>query len=65
MALVHEGASAKWETVLDDINYFFTVIFIVEAVLKLIAYGRSYFNTAWNKFDFIIVVSSILDIMIN
>ena len=65
MALVYEGASASWEKMLDNTNYFFTTVFILEATLKLIAYGRSYFYTAWNKFDFIIVVSSILDIMIN
>ena len=64
MALVYEGASETWETVLDKINYFFTVVFIGEAGLKLIAYGNSYFNTAWNKFDFVIVTSSILDILI-
>jgi hypothetical protein len=26
------------------------------------AYGRSYFDTAWNKFDFFVVISSIVDL---
>ena len=65
MALVYEGASAEWENILEIFNYIFTVIFIIEAILKLIAYGKSYFVTTWNKFDFIIVVSSIMDILIN
>ena len=43
-------------------NYIFTAIFIVEAALKLFAYGRSYFDTAWNRFDFFVVISSIFDI---
>ena len=41
----------------------FTIIFIIEAVLKLIAYGKSYFENSWNKFDFFVVSSSILDIV--
>jgi len=31
--------------------------------LKLIAYGNTYFNNSWNKFDFFVVVASILDIL--
>jgi hypothetical protein len=41
--------------------HIFTVIFLVEAILKIIAYGWSYFGTAWNKFDFFVVVASMLD----
>ena len=37
-------------------NYVFTAIFFLEAVLKLIGYGGSYFNNAWNKFDFTVVI---------
>ena len=43
-------------------NYVFTAIFVVEAALKLFAFGWSYFGTSWNKFDFFVVISSILDI---
>ena len=43
-------------------NFIFTAIFIVEAILKLFAFGWSYFGTSWNKFDFFVVISSILDI---
>jgi len=43
-------------------NYIFTLIFVVEAVLKLAAYGWSYFGTAWNKFDFFVVASSLVDV---
>ena len=45
-------------------NYIFTAIFIVEAILKIIALGWSYFGTSWNKFDFFVVISSILDILL-
>lgn len=45
-------------------NYIFTLIFIVEAILKLIGFGKSYFHNTWNKFDFFVVVASILDVLL-
>ena len=44
-------------------NYAFTLIFIIEAGLKIIAYGDTYFGSDWNKFDFFVVVSSIFEII--
>lgn len=32
--------------------------------MKIVAYGDTYFLNAWNKFDFIVVASSIFDILI-
>lgn len=63
MAVLHEGQSEAFSGVLDFSNYIFTAIFIVEASLKFVAFGKSYFNNAWNKFDFFVVFSSILDLM--
>ena len=62
MAIVYEGASAEFINGLEISNYVFTSIFFLEATLKLIAFGKSYFKNSWNKFDFIVVVSSLLDI---
>ena len=45
-------------------NYVFTAIFTVEAYLKLRAYSYRYFETTWNKFDFFIVITSLIDIVI-
>jgi len=64
MALIFEGATVEWTSVLDAVNIVFTTVFFFEAVLKLIAYGGSYFSNAWNKFDFIVVVSSLIDILL-
>jgi hypothetical protein len=50
---------------LELLNYIFSIIFFIEAVLKLIAYGDTYFQNAWNRFDFFVVVSSILDILMS
>ena len=64
MALTFEGAPDAWNYFLDLTNYIFTVIFIVEAALKLFAFGTAYFDTAWNRFDFFVVVSSIFDVLL-
>ena len=40
----------------------FTLIFLLEAIIKIIAYGNSYFKNSWNQFDFFVVVSSIIDV---
>lgn len=37
----------------------------MEMVLKLIAFGVSYFNNSWNKFDFFVVMAAIFDIVLN
>ncbi len=62
MALSYENSTPEWDEVLNYINYVFTTVFLCEAVLKLIAYGRSYFKNTWNKFDFMVVVSSLIDV---
>lgn len=46
------------------LNYFFSVVFTIEAVIKLIAMRCNYFKEAWNKFDFIVVVGTWLVIIV-
>jgi len=43
MALKYETAGETYSTILLYLNLAFTVIFIIEAVLKILAYGRMYF----------------------
>ena len=62
MALSYEGAPLSWEAFLEFTNYIFTTIFFLECVLKLFAYQRAYFYTNWNRFDFFVVASSVIDI---
>ena len=60
MAMMFEGASPGYNTALAIINDICTYVFIVEAIMKLVALGPSvYFNGNWNKFDFFVVVTSI------
>lgn len=41
---------------LEAINYFFMIVFTVEAILKIIAMKSAYFRDSWNLFDFTVVV---------
>ena len=62
MALDHEGASPNMISFLKITNYIFTAVFFIECVLKLYVYRRPYFKTGWNKFDFFVVASSLIDL---
>jgi hypothetical protein len=63
MAVMYEGQSLQYTAVLEGINYFFTTVFAVEALLKIIGAGTSYFYNSWNRFDFFVVMSSFVDIL--
>ncbi|KAM8915331.1 calcium channel, voltage-dependent, L type, alpha 1D subunit, a isoform 8-T8 [Spinachia spinachia] len=65
LAVQHYGQSALFNYVMDILNMVFTAVFTVEMVLKLIAFKpRHYFADAWNTFDALIVVGSVVDIAI-
>jgi hypothetical protein len=42
------------------LNYFFTGIFIGEAIARITALGTFYFRVGWNVFDFLVVVLSVV-----
>lgn len=65
MALYIEGAPQSYVNALEGINLFFTSAFLLEAILKLIAFGPRYFKNGWNRFDFFVVLSSIFDIVMD
>ena len=51
--------------ILESINYFFTGVFTLEAIIKIIGLGfKGYFSKGWNVFDFIIVVISYVTLII-
>ena len=66
MGLIYEGSSDNYNNILEKINYFFTGTFILELLFKLIAYDFSgFWMSGWNKFDLFVVLSSIVDIVMN
>ncbi|XP_075431002.1 voltage-dependent L-type calcium channel subunit alpha-1D isoform X16 [Ascaphus truei] len=65
LAMQHYGQSKTFNDVMDVMNMVFTAVFTVEMVLKLIAFKpKHYFTDAWNTFDALIVVGSVVDIAI-
>lgn len=65
MAIEFQGSSVAFTENLDTLNLVFTIIFIIECFLKIVANGfGGYFYYGWNKFDFFVVSSSIVDLVI-
>ena len=50
---------------MEQVNYIFTAIFALEAVIKVIALGKIYFKDGWNIFDLVIVIMSIASVFIS
>jgi voltage-gated sodium channel type II alpha len=48
--------------VLDNFNLFFIVIFTSELLMKIFALRHHYFKDAWNLFDFVVVMMSLLSL---
>jgi hypothetical protein len=48
--------------VINIINVFFTAIFVIESILKIIAFDLNYFKRKWNLFDFLIAFGSIIGV---
>ncbi|KAL4505974.1 hypothetical protein ABPG72_013735 [Tetrahymena utriculariae] len=66
MAMAYEGSPSTYDSVLEYINLFFTSCFILEIIMKFIAFGiKGFFANDWNKFDLFVVFSSIIDIILN
>ncbi|XP_039179891.1 voltage-dependent T-type calcium channel subunit alpha-1G-like isoform X8 [Crotalus tigris] len=63
MAMEHYHQPKILEEALKICNYIFTIIFVMESVFKLIAFGfRRFFQDRWNQLDLAIVLLSIMGI---
>ncbi|XP_068178503.1 voltage-dependent T-type calcium channel subunit alpha-1I-like [Antennarius striatus] len=63
MSLEHYNQPQSLETALKYCNYFFTSTFVIEAALKLVAFGfRRFFKDRWNQLDLAIVLLSVMGI---
>ena len=60
MASSHYMISDQFALTLEILNFTFTVIFAIEAIIKITALKKAYFKDNWNLFDFSIVVLAIL-----
>ncbi|KAG8447825.1 hypothetical protein GDO86_015071 [Hymenochirus boettgeri] len=65
LAMQHYEQSKPFNYAMDILNMVFTGLFTVEMVLKLMAFRpKHYFCDAWNTFDALIVVGSLVDIAV-
>uniref|UniRef100_A0A673YEU5 Calcium voltage-gated channel subunit alpha1 E n=1 Tax=Salmo trutta TaxID=8032 RepID=A0A673YEU5_SALTR len=66
LMMKYYSAPPVYEAVLKHLNTAFTVLFSVECVLKIMAFGfLNYFRDTWNIFDFITVLGSITEIVVD
>ncbi|XP_026318238.1 muscle calcium channel subunit alpha-1-like [Hyposmocoma kahamanoa] len=66
LAMKYHNQPEAYSEVLDALNMIFTAIFALEFIFKLAAFRfKNYFGDAWNTFDFIIVLGSIIDIVVS
>uniref|UniRef100_A0A8C3MAN1 Sodium channel protein n=1 Tax=Geospiza parvula TaxID=87175 RepID=A0A8C3MAN1_GEOPR len=59
MVETYEQSETK-TTILSKINILFVTIFTAECVLKLLALRQYYFSNAWNIFDLVVVIMSLV-----
>lgn len=63
MCIYHYDMERTVENMLEIVDYIFVGIFVVEFLLKITGLGPKYYwADSWNRFDFIIVVVSVISI---
>jgi len=49
ISLAYDNSSQEYKNFLENMNYFFTFVFLIEALLKIIALGfNGYWVSGWN-----------------
>ncbi|NWQ95281.1 SCN5A protein, partial [Burhinus bistriatus] len=64
MVETHEQSKTKTD-ILHKINILFVAIFTAECVLKLVALRQYYFSNAWNIFDLVVVIMSLVALLLS
>jgi hypothetical protein len=61
LASIYYGMSSSYANAVEVCNQIFTWLFVLEFMLKVIAWGvRQYFVDSWNQFDFAVTFLSLL-----
>ncbi|XP_026168712.1 sodium channel protein type 4 subunit alpha B-like [Mastacembelus armatus] len=64
MMVETDEQSQRMESVLNKINLVFIVIFTTECLIKIFALRCYFFTVAWNIFDFVVIILSIVGIVL-
>lgn len=66
LAITFYEQPSGYTLALDIANWVFTIVFTVEAVLRIVAYGAgAYFKDPWYRFDFFVVLASVADVIVS
>ena len=60
MMVETDEQSERMESILNKINLVFIVFFTTECLIKLFALRCYFFTVAWNVFDFVVIILSIV-----
>ena len=58
------GSSQKQTKIIDNINKSLLGVYIVEFVIKIIAFGFGYFREGWNLLDFSVVLAAVVELLL-
>ncbi|XP_059200403.1 sodium channel protein type 4 subunit alpha B-like [Centropristis striata] len=64
MMVETDEQSERSESILNKINLVFIVIFTTECLIKIFALRCYFFTVAWNIFDFVVIILSIVGIVL-
>ena len=62
LVIQHHNASDSYNLALDYINFFFTLLFNIEIIMKIYVCHTAFFYLSWNQFDFVIIF--LCDVMV-
>ncbi|GLD95008.1 hypothetical protein PINS_up003633 [Pythium insidiosum] len=63
MALHYFGEDDLYGKAIEFTNYFFALVFALEAAIKVYGLGHYYWKDRWNIFDFVLVLGSFLGML--
>ncbi|XP_074660935.1 sperm-specific sodium:proton exchanger-like [Tubulanus polymorphus] len=47
------------------INYIYFIIYLIEAIIKILGFRKHYFSSHWNQLDLVILIFSLVDIILD
>ena len=64
-ATEYHGQPASYGVFLENANIAFVALFTLELTIRIVADGRSFFYESWNRFDFCIVIISVIGLLLS
>ncbi|XP_061188059.1 probable voltage-dependent N-type calcium channel subunit alpha-1B [Saccostrea echinata] len=65
LVMDYQDQPEKYALALWYSNLTFVVLFLLEASLKILALHKNYFSDNWNKMDFVLLLGSVVDVILD